>query len=295
VNFVIFQFAGGNAFFAGVALLASSLLLLSRARGVVARGCGRALLIVGLVIVASSGTPLNRWLYLALGLLAIVCLLLCELPPAAALSKRRAMITLVFCAVLAGVCVSEWRHRVAPKIQVSSSQRIYVVGDSVSAGVGSGIKLWPEILGYSTKLEVVNLAQAGATAATALRQAKAITSAHSLVLLEIGGNDILGATNPAEFRAALDALLSQLKSDGHDVIMFELPLPPFCNAYGETQRGLAHKYGVPLIPKTVLANVFARKDATMDGIHLTQPGHEALARSVGKMLVIESVGTPMRR
>jgi hypothetical protein len=41
-----------------------------------------------------------------------------------------------------------------------------------------------------------------------------------------------------------------------------------------------------MIPKTCLANVFAKKDATTDGIHLTQAGQTALAGAVEKMLVV---------
>jgi acyl-CoA thioesterase-1 len=286
VNFVIFQFAGGNVFFLAAALLAASLLLLSRLRGIMARSLGRALFLIGFAGVACSGTPLHRWIYWTLGSFAIVCLVLCELPPQTPLSKWRTSIALLFCAASAGVCVSEASHRVMPKIQVSPAQRIYVIGDSVSAGVGAGIKPWPEILGGATKLEVVNLAKPGATASSALSQARAISPAHALVLLEIGGNDILGETNPADFRAALDTLLARLTADGREVAMFELPLPPFCNAYGETQRLLARKYGIPLIPKACLAKVFAEKDATSDGIHLTQFGQTMLADAVRKMLVI---------
>jgi lysophospholipase L1-like esterase len=236
------------------------------------------------------GNALNRWIYLALGSLAIVCLILCELPLAARFSRIRVMMGVLFCAAMAGVCVSEGLHRVVPKIRISSSQRVYVVGDSVSAGVDSGTKLWPEILGDSTKLKVVNLAKAGATASTAMRQATAIGAGHAIVLLEIGGNDILGGTNPADFRTALDGLLSRLISDGHQVVMFELPLPPFCNAYGEAQRSLARKYGIRLIPKSCLANVFAKKDATTDGIHLTQAGQATLARAVEKMILVTAGG-----
>jgi acyl-CoA thioesterase-1 len=288
VNFVIFQFAGGNVFFLGSLLLAGSLLLLARLKGMMARSFGRALFLIGFAGVACSGTPLDRWIYWALGSMAITCLILCESPRGAFLSRFGAMTLLLFCAALVGVCVSEWLHRIAPGIRVSSSQRVYVVGDSVSAGVGAGVRLWPEILGDSTKLKVVNLAKAGATASSALRQAKAIASGRSLVLLEIGGNDVIGETNPADFHAALDALLSRFASDGHEVAMFELPLPPFHNAYGEIQRALARRYGFPLIPKTCLANVFARSDATTDGIHLTQLGQEALAEAVRGMLVIEA-------
>ena len=120
-----------------------------------------------------------------------------------------------------------------------------------------------------------------------MRQVDGIIAANSLVFIEIGGNDILGDRNPAEFRFALDALLARVTSAGHEVAMFELPLPPFANAFGNTQRLLARKHGVFLIPKTLLANVFGAEDATTDGIHLTQAGQDALARGVRGMLAIE--------
>ena len=72
--------------------------------------------------------------------------------------------------------------------------------------------------------------------------------------------------------------------------MFELPLPPFYNAFGIIQRRLAKKHGVTLIPKRVLMRVLSGSNATLDSIHLTQHGHEMLAASVWEILGFDEPG-----
>ena len=62
--------------------------------------------------------------------------------------------------------------------------------------------------------------------------------------------------------------------------MFELPLLPFWNNFGRDQRELAKKYGVTLIPKKYLVSVFAGNGNTVDGLHLSQKGHDDLAAKV---------------
>jgi acyl-CoA thioesterase-1 len=64
------------------------------------------------------------------------------------------------------------------------------------------------------------------------------------------------------------------------VVMFELPLFPFRNSFGRTQRMLADKHNVILIPKTYLTKVFGLEGATVDGLHLSQTGNDALANLV---------------
>jgi len=68
--------------------------------------------------------------------------------------------------------------------------------------------------------------------------------------------------------------------------LFELPLPPFSNAYGRVQRALAAQYRVTLIPKRCLTAVFGVQGSTLDGLHLSQVGHNALADRVNSMLVV---------
>jgi acyl-CoA thioesterase I len=132
----------------------------------------------------------------------------------------------------------------------------------------------------------VKLAVPGATLETAMYQANKITSTNVLILVEIGGNDLLGHTDSHTFYIQLDKLLAGLESKNSRVVMFELPLLPFWNSYGRDQRILAEKYSVTLIPKRYLVEAFSGKGNTIDGLHLTQKGHDELAGLVFKLLEI---------
>ncbi len=50
----------------------------------------------------------------------------------------------------------------------------------------------------------------GATTASALKQTDKLSEAVGLLLLEIGGNDLLGSTSTNKFESDLDALLKRV-------------------------------------------------------------------------------------
>jgi acyl-CoA thioesterase I len=155
----------------------------------------------------------------------------------------------------------------------------------VTAGLGDQkTRTWPGLLAREHSIDVHDLSQMGGTVASALRRLDKEPPGDGIVLLEIGGNDLLGPTSAADFDDRLDALLAQVCRNGRTVLMFELPLPPFCNDFGLTQRRLAAKHGVRLIPRRILVSVLTAADATVDSIHLTQSGHQAMADRVWSLI-----------
>ncbi len=139
---------------------------------------------------------------------------------------------------------------------------------------------WPRIFADRYAVVVHDHSVAGANVASALRQAAAISPEEQLVLLEIGGNDILGNTNPAEFEAGLGRLLSAVRRPDRVVVMLELPLPPTFNTYGRIQRRLARQFNTLLVPKRILLGVLQQQATTLDTIHLTNEGHQNMADAV---------------
>jgi lysophospholipase L1-like esterase len=69
--------------------------------------------------------------------------------------------------------------------------------------------------------------------------------------------------------------------------MFELPLIPFHNSFGTAQRSLAKKYHVTLLPKRFLTKIFGTVGGTLDGLHLSQSGHDALAAEIQGVFRVE--------
>jgi acyl-CoA thioesterase-1 len=143
--------------------------------------------------------------------------------------------------------------------------------------MGSEHDTWPAILARRHAVDVRDHSQAGATARSALKQAEQVTGSGSLVLVEIGGNDVLGETTPGAFEQALDDLLAVLGAHHRTVVMLELPLPPFSNRYGAAQRRQAARHGVFLVPKRVLMGILSAHASTLDTIHLSPSGHAHMA------------------
>ena len=70
----------------------------------------------------------------------------------------------------------------------------------------------------------------------------------------------------------------------HQVLMMELPLFPFRGAFGSAQRSIAAKYDVAMLPKRCFTKVLGTKDGTLDGLHLSQKGQDAMAEIVAGVL-----------
>jgi len=269
-----FHFASGAALFSGTAmiLLAVTASWLSATPAV--RIGTRVAATVGLLFAILSATPFPFWAYVALP--AVV---LSSLVAEARASQARMVVCLRIAALLAPTSLAalELPHQLTPSIAAGSYENLYVIGDSISAGVGEGERTWPQVLRERLAVNVVDLSFAGATVRTAQHAVGKVMPGRALVLLEIGGNDLLGRRPAAEFKANLRALLEGLRSPDRALVMFELPLPPFYNAYGRAQRALAREYGVTVIPKRLLSEVLAGRGSTLDGIHLSEKGHREMA------------------
>jgi hypothetical protein len=126
----------------------------------------------------------------------------------------------------------EFSHRTLPTITGVASDHLVVIGDSISSGIDPRLETWPVILQQTCGLQVRNLARPGAQVSEGLLVARGLTDGDHLVLIKIGGNDLLMGVSADEYGKDLDALLSNLVAPNRTVIMFELPLFPNKIAYG---------------------------------------------------------------
>ena len=275
-------FADGRAYFLGVILVIVGLLLLAGRKTRKPTRRPRILLIAGALIILLSSTPAPIWFY-ALWLIVTIGWLIHHaepiLKPGAGIALRFG--SLLFC--VAAIAM-EVPYRLMPKLEPQGPGKVYVIGDSLSAGTGSGEKTWPKVLAAGGGVEVVDLSAPGATAGTAMAQAQQVPQGPAIVVVEIGGNDLLGGPSNGDFERDLRQLLQALKAPSRRIVMFELPLPPFCNGYGRIQRRLASEFDAVLIPKRVLAGVIGSARGTLDGLHLSEEGHREIADTVRRII-----------
>jgi acyl-CoA thioesterase-1 len=178
----------------------------------------------------------------------------------------------------------EFSHRRMPVIGGHASDHLVVIGDSISSGLGGRVLSWPAVMQQMTGVEVRNLARPGATVIEGQAMVEKVMPEDRLVLIEIGGNDLIAGTPSDVFARGLEAIVARVAGSGRTVVMFELPLLPHKIAYGQVQRRLAAKYSISLIPKRYLTRVIAGEDATSDGLHLTDIGACRMALPVTQIL-----------
>ncbi|OPY09115.1 MAG: GDSL-like Lipase/Acylhydrolase [Syntrophaceae bacterium PtaB.Bin038] len=104
----------------------------------------------------------------------------------------------------------------------ASTHRILVVGDSTGVGTGAARpeeSVAGRIAAEFPCVEVVNLARNGATARDALTQLESVRSApFRIVLVQVGGNDILGFTDMGELRGTILQVLAKAREKGKAVL-----------------------------------------------------------------------------
>ncbi|WP_435019799.1 SGNH/GDSL hydrolase family protein [Tundrisphaera sp. TA3] len=282
LNAFVFLIGSGQAFFLGSGLIVAAAMASFGALRRWAAFVRTIAACAGACLIAASSTPLPGWFYGLAGTATVAWLAIegiAQVPPAARRWARAATVA----AWLVGAAIEIPHHRMPSVPQVGGP--VAIIGDSVSAGMGGERETWPKILARTHGVEIHDLSRAGSDVAKALRdQARGVGPDDRLVLLEIGGNDVLGATSAEDFERGLLALLEALRRPGRTLVMLELPLPPFFNRFAEIQRRLARENGVILVPKRVLIGVLTAEGATVDTIHLSPAGHALMSGAMGEVI-----------
>ncbi|MBS0202054.1 MAG: hypothetical protein JSS49_04080 [Planctomycetes bacterium] len=231
-----------------------------------------------------------------------------------------------FTVLLLSWMISQWRNRKSPVTeQIATRERLFrsglaavamlgiavelsrqfihipdvsltalcIVGDSVTAGLNDGDDTWPQQLARQVDIQILDASQPGATLKSALKQVALLkTLPGELLLLEVGGNDLLEGLPPEEFERDLDQLLGDCQAPQRLVIMFELPFPPLAIRYASIQRSLAQQHQVLLIPRRHFLHVLTSSGSTVDGIHLSAAGHRRMMEFVQSLLQIPKSKSP---
>lgn len=177
-------------------------------------------------------------------------------------------------------------------VEVAGPPRhILAFGDSLFAGYGVGL-----IDSYPAKLEtalrqaginavVTNAAVSGETSAAGAKRFAFALDAQKvqpeLILLELGGNDLLRGLQPAQTRANFAEMLGEAKKRGIPVLLMGMRAPPnygpeyqaeFDALYGDVAR----EYGAKLVPFWLEAIYDQPRLFQDDRIHPTSEGIDLL-------------------
>ncbi len=283
-NLVIYLFASGMAFFLGAVCVWSSIVLETLSVRRWLKRLAVVTCLLGLIFIGLSAAPLSYWYY---GIASGITLVWLVGEHSSRVPHTRWRVILRLVTALIWLAGSGWEFscQLRPSVAPQGSPPLFVIADSITAGVDEPQTItWPALIRNAHGIDIHDFSRMGAGVKAACTQAERLPDAGGLVLIEIGGNDMLGTTSLSDFELGLEQLLTRTGAQGRAVLMFELPLPPLCNEYGRIQRRIASRHRVPLIPKRLLMDVLAKSGNTSDSIHLTQAGHNQLAALVWELI-----------
>lgn len=141
MNPVLLNLADGTAFFGGMALVLLAEALLIRLPKRLTRSALTLIALIGIILVILSATPIPAWGYICWSIPALLGLIL--LNRAATSGRLRHIVCAVLLVSTVGLCIVEVPYHLSPQITVPDGTTVYVLGDSISAGVGTARRTAP--------------------------------------------------------------------------------------------------------------------------------------------------------
>lgn len=165
---------------------------------------------------------------------------------------------------------------------------VLALGDSLTAphGVAPG-EAWPALLAERSGWIVINAGVSGDTSSGALQRLPALLDEHSpqLVLVTLGGNDMLRKMPQGQTVANLGQMLTLVKARGAKAVLLATPKPSIAGAVfnnlsaADFYEDVAKENRVPLI-KDAMAEVLSNTELKADQLHPNVAGHALLSKKI---------------
>jgi len=187
----------------------------------------------------------------------------------------------------------------APAALPSDAPLVIAFGDSLYAGYrlgpreGLAPQLQAQLLADGIRVRVQNAGVSGDTTAAGRQRLSFVLdnakSKPALVVLGLGGNDMLRGIGPDQTRANLDAMLAELKRRGIPVLLTGMVAAPnlgadYAKAFNPIFPELATKYGASLFP-FILEDVVTDPSLMLDDhVHPNAKGVKAIVQGLAPLV-----------
>lgn len=174
-----------------------------------------------------------------------------------------------------------------PRIgKLGAGDIVLAFGDSLTYGTGAKAEeSYPAVLGQLIGRTVVRAGVPGEQTAGGLARLPEVLDEHrpKLVIVCLGGNDMLRKGTAANIEANLREILKTIKSRGHDALLIGVPAPAVITRPPDFYSKLAKEFRIPY-EGDIVTSVLYKSELKSDPIHPNAAGYRKMAEAVAELL-----------
>jgi len=175
---------------------------------------------------------------------------------------------------------------VPPLPALGAKDVIVAFGDSLTYGTGATEhESYPAVLAQLIGRPVVRAGVPGEVTAQGLRRLPSVIDEYRprLVIVCLGGNDMLRKIRDGEIKQNLHAMLAMLRQRGIATVLVGVPKPAIVTSAPGFYADLAREFSVPYEGK-IVTSVLYTADMKADPIHPNAKGYRKMAEAVAELL-----------
>ena len=201
-------------------------------------------------------------------------------------SLRASRLASCAAALLAAALLTGCGERVPRVAAVGPDEVIVAFGDSLTYGTGAAeSESYPAVLAQLIGRRVVRAGVPGEVTAQGLVRLPQVIEEHrpALVIVCLGGNDMLRKLDEAQIRSNLRQIIRTLRDRGIAVVLVGVPKPALLTSAAAFYGELAKEYRIPYEGK-ILNHIMHQFDLKADAIHPNAKGYRRMAEAIAELL-----------
>ncbi len=174
-----------------------------------------------------------------------------------------------------------------PKLgKLAPSDVIVAFGDSLTFGTGATeAESYPIVLGQLVARKVVRAGVPGEVTEGGLARLQEVIDQHKpkLMIVCLGGNDMLRKVDEAQTKANLRSIIQTIQSQGIAVVLVGVPKPALVTSAAPFFDEIAKEFKIPYEGK-IVTDVLYQRDQKSDSIHPNAKGYRRMAEALVVLL-----------